>query len=173
MLGIEKYELNYLNSCDDVIKLHKQTFNALIGKSIDSYFVQWEKNENKWNEDGPIIILIDGKQYEFTAYQLEYSLTINKIDLSDPLDWYGSGDEMPLEWKKNTFKSINSILNKPITKIYGLEYGQEPNSHFVGFELEFDGINDCLHISNGLDCNTMKLHRTIADDRNKRIEIKK
>ena len=72
MLGIEKYELNYLNSCDDVIKFHKRTFNELIGKSIDSYFVQWEKDENKWNNDGPIIILIDGKQYEFTAYQLEY-----------------------------------------------------------------------------------------------------
>jgi len=40
MLGIEKYELNYLNNIEEVKKLHKQTFNELIGKSIDSYFVQ-------------------------------------------------------------------------------------------------------------------------------------
>ena len=59
MLGIEKYELNYLNSVDEVKKLHKKAFNELIGKSIDSYFVQWNQNERDWNEDGPIILLID------------------------------------------------------------------------------------------------------------------
>jgi hypothetical protein len=172
MLGIEKYELNYLNSVDEVKKLHKKAFNELIGKSIDSYFVQWNQNEKDWNEDGPIILLIDKKQYEFTAYQLEYSLTIDKIDQTDKLDWYGTGDEMPLEWTKNPFENINSILNKPITKIFGLEYGQESSFHIVGFEFEFEGVSDRLHISNGLDCNTMKLYRTVPDDRNKRIEIK-
>ncbi|GAB1858341.1 hypothetical protein MHTCC0001_31780 [Flavobacteriaceae bacterium MHTCC 0001] len=73
MLGIKKYKLNYLRSCEEVIKFHTSTFEAFIGKSIDAYFIQWEKDENKWNEDGPIIMLIDGKQYEFTAYQLKYN----------------------------------------------------------------------------------------------------
>ena len=118
MLGIENYALNYLHNCEEVLQFHKPIFKALIGKSIDAYFVQWELNRNEWNEDGPIIILIEGKQYEFTAYQLDYSLTRDKIKRTDKLDWYGSGDEMPLKWKKNAFENINSILHKPINKIY-------------------------------------------------------
>jgi len=173
MLGIKKYELNYLNNFEDVIRYHKQTFNDLIEKSINSYYVQWDINENNWNEDGPIVILIDGKQYEFTAFQLDYSLTINKINLSHKLDWYESGDDMSLEWKKEPFKPINSILNRQITKIYALEFGLGENFNIVGFEFEFEGTSDCLHISNRLDCNQIKLHKTLSNKQNKRIEIKK
>ena len=172
MLGIEKYELNYISDFEEIKKLHKKTFTDLIGKSIDSYFVQWNLNEKDWNEDGPIILLIDGNQFEFTAFQLAYSLTINKIDLSKKLDWYGAGNEMPLEWKKNAFENINTILNKPITKIYALEFGEGSSFHLVGFEFEFMEMKEVLHISNGLDCNVMKLHKTQPDDRTKRIEIK-
>ncbi|GAB1858416.1 hypothetical protein MHTCC0001_32530 [Flavobacteriaceae bacterium MHTCC 0001] len=102
-----------------------------------------------------------------------YSFTIDKIDMSMPLDWYGSGDKMPLEWRKNAFEHINSILKKPITKIYGLEFGQGANFEFVGFEFEFDETKHCLHLSNGLDCNIMKFHQTIPDEMFKRIEITK
>ncbi|CAL2083608.1 hypothetical protein T190607A02C_200021 [Tenacibaculum sp. 190524A02b] len=76
-----------------------------------------------------------------------------------------------MKWKKNAFENINSILHKPITKIYGLEYGYKSNFHLVGFEFEFDNSKNCLHISNGLDCNTIKLHKTITDVKNKRIQI--
>ncbi len=171
MLGINKYELNCFSKIVDIEEIYGQIFNALIGQSIHSYFVQWNQNENNWNEDGPIILLINEKQYEFTAYQLEYSLTIDKINLTNKLDWYGGGNEIPLKWTKNVFKNINIILHKPITNIYALEYGQGSSFDLVGFEFEFEGTKDCLHISNGLDCNTMKLYCTIPDDRNKRIEI--
>ncbi|CAL2104885.1 hypothetical protein T190115A13A_110021 [Tenacibaculum sp. 190524A02b] len=148
--------MTYFDTCKDVIRIHNKVFNQLIGKSIDSYFVQWRLDKNEWNEDTPIIALINGKQYEFTAYQLSYSFTIDKFKLTNKLNWYGAGDEMPLKWKKNAFENINSILHKPITKIYGLEYGYKSNFHLVGFEFEFDNSKNCLHISNGLDCNTIK-----------------
>jgi len=172
MLGIEKYDLNYISDFEELNKLYKKQFTDLLGKSIESYFVQWELNENTWNEDGPIILLINGVSFEFTAYQFDYSFTINKIKRTDKLDWYGAGSDMPLEWHENPFERINTILNRPITKIYALEYGHSESFNLVGFEFEFEGTKDCLHISNGLDCNTIKLYRTINNDKNKRIEIK-
>lgn len=171
MLGIEKYELNYLDDIEEVKKQYGQTFNDLIGQPIDEYFVQWNLDEKNWNEDGPIILSIGGNQYEFTAYQLQYSLTINKIRLTDKLDWYGARNEMPLIWKRDIFENINSALHNPITKIYALEYGLGASFHLVGFEFEIEGLKDCLHISNGLDCNNIKLHNTETDVNNKRFQI--
>ncbi|CAL2083602.1 hypothetical protein [Tenacibaculum sp. 190524A02b] len=61
MLGIKKYKSTYFDTCKDVIRIHNKVFNQLIGKSIDSYFVQWRLDKNEWNEDAPIIALINGK----------------------------------------------------------------------------------------------------------------
>lgn len=157
---------------------------------MESYYVQWETNEDAWNKDGPIILQIAQNQYEFTAYQLdEYSLTINTIDRTQKLDWYRSGDEMPLIWKKNPFEEINVVLDRKIEQIYLLEHSltsgivdddeklkffqQITASDFflVGIEFKINGFEKCLHLSNGLDCNEMKLYTTQVDHQNTRVLI--
>lgn len=83
----------------------------------------WDTNRNEWNTDGPIIFRISNKNYEFVSYKLdEFSITINTIDLSIKLDWYGMGDELPLVWKKNALTEINQHLGKRIKEVYILTY---------------------------------------------------
>lgn len=173
MLGISGYKLNYIDKLEDFRNTSEsKSLKEIIGKSIESYFVQWNSLSDKdWNEDGPIILNIANNQIEFTAYQLEYSLTFNTINLNNELNWYGAGDEMPLIWKRDPFDEINSILYRRITKVFILEYALNPNFGIVGFELEFSGIDTCLHLSNGLDCNVIKFHKTQVDERNRRTEL--
>lgn len=190
MLGIKEYKPNFSTTTSQFIDKHKDELQYLIGKQINSYYLQWETNGNAWNTDGPIILNIGTNQYEFTAFKLdEYSLTINEIKLSEKLDWYGAEDEMPLIWKKNPINEINILLNKEIEEIHLLEYSmtsdidknnekkkffkQMTHSDFfiVGIEFKLIGIENCLHLSNGLDCNEMKIHTTKPDVKNRKIKI--
>ena len=190
MLGIKKYQPNFSTTAAQFLDQHKDELKALIGKQIDHYFLQWETNENTWNADGPIILKIGTSQYEFTAFQLdEYSLTINKINLSEKLDWYGAGDEMPLIWNKNPIREINELLNKKIEEIHLLEYSmtsdideneekkdffkQLTHSDFfmVGIEFKLSGVENCLQLSNGLDCNVMKMETTTIDIKNRKVKV--
>lgn len=190
MLGIKGYQPNFSTNVNEFINKHKTDLCHLIRKRINSYYLQWEINENTWNKDGVIILVIDNIQYEFTAHNLdEFSLTINEINLSEKLDWYGAKDEMPLEWRKNPIEEINLCLDKKIEEIYILEHSmisdlkrdhekkkffkQLTNSDFfmVGIEFKLAGIENCLHLSNGLDCNVIKMETTKTDHKNSRLKV--
>lgn len=190
MLGISKYKPIFFRDSILFLNSHKETLMNLIGENISEYYVQWDTSQDEWNEDGPIILIVNDNQYEFTAYQLDmFSLTINKIDLNQKLDWYGSGDEIPLIWKKDAFENLNHILGKEIQSIHLLEYSLTSNIKndpdkkeffnqispldffLVGIEFELNKIQDCLHLSNGLDCNTLKLYTTQVDSKNRKFNI--
>jgi len=190
MLGIKGYKPNFSTNAYEFIDKHRTDLQNLIGRKMNCYYLQWETKENTWNEDGPIILEIDKVQYEFTAFKLdEFSLTINEINLSKRLDWYGAENEMPLIWKKNPFEEINICLDKKIEEIYILEHSmtsgiegdnekkkffkQLTNSEFfiVGIELKLEGIENCLQLSNGLDCNAIRIDTTIVDNKNRRIKF--
>lgn len=105
MLGIKNYTLNPLGEYKELDSQMKSQLIELIGQHINSYYLQWDSVKafkgqvdlpnSAWNEDGPIVLCIGDKQFEFTAYQLDYSLTINQIDLIKPLYWYD--DDSPLQ----------------------------------------------------------------------------
>ena len=192
MLGIKGYKPNFSTNASEFIGKHKTDLRHLIGKQINCYYLQWETNENTWNEDGVIILEIDKVQYEFTAFKLdEFSLTISEINLSEKLDWYGAENEMPLIWKKNPIEEINVCLNKAIEEIYILEHsmtlGTEGDSEkkeffkqltkseffIIGVEFKLEGVENCLQLSNGLDCNVIKIETTKVDNKNRRIKIEK
>lgn len=190
MLGIKNYKPNYFTNAIAFLNAHKNKLLSIKGKRIDAYYLQWDLKEDEWNKDGPIILLIDEQQYEFTAFQLDqYSLTINQIDISNPLDWYGAGTEFPLEWRKNPMEEINKVLGKKIEEIYLLEYSmvaditnnEDKKAFFqeltaadyflVGIEFKLAALKNCLHLSNGLDCNELKIYTTQVDIKNRRVKI--
>ena len=190
MLGLKGYKPDFSGSSTQFLEKHSTELQHLIGKSIESYYLQWDEKEGKWNEDGPIVLIINAKQHEFTTFKMdEYSMTINQIDLSQKLDWYGLDDEMPLVWKSNPLASINTCLNKAIEEIHILEYSLiadlDRNDRkkeelrtltafdffIVGIELKLSGRKDCLQLSNGLDCNALKWETTTEDTKNRRVRV--
>lgn len=190
MLGIKGYKPNFSTTASQFIDKHREELQKLIGERIDSYYLQWETKENEWNKDGPVILKIGLNQYEFTAFKFdEFSLTINEIDLSEKLNWYGADDEMPLIWKKNPINELNTIFNRKIEEIYLLEHSMtadienndekktffkqltESEFFIVGIEFKLSGIKSHLQLSNGLDCNTIKIETSQIDRKNRRTRI--
>ena len=123
MLGISNYKPKFHTTAKSFKTEFNQTLSELFGKKIEKFWIMWNTKENEWLTDGPIVLKIDGKRFEFTAYQMdEFSLTINSFELTDKLDWYGMGTEMPLIWKENGNSDLTKNLNKVITGINILTY---------------------------------------------------
>lgn len=65
MLGTTKYQPNFFDDANLFLKIQKDKFEKLIGKSISRFWVMWDEKENEWYPDGPVILEIDKDNYEF------------------------------------------------------------------------------------------------------------
>ena len=188
MLGISTYKPKFHTTAESVRSEFEQTLSELIGKRIERFWVMWDTKENEWLTDGPIILKIDGKRFEFTAYQLdEFSLTINSFELTDELNWYGMGSEMPLMWKENGNSELIKNLNKVIIGINILTYNflsesvetgekYETGDMLTGIEfiLEKESESDnenFFTIFNNLDQNGIEKTEINHENQIKRIKI--
>lgn len=195
MLGIKDFEPNFFTDPNTLTNVYGTTLLGLIGKEIQDYWVMWDCKENEWYADGPVILKIDNRNFEFCAYQLdEFSLTVDSIDLSKPLDWYGMGDELPLIWKKNPIAEVNRQIGRKIESINILGYnfistvvGDKTNPENVGqihetgymlhgIEFVFEKTGDTdnenyLEIFNALDKNGITTKYLEQDDQVKRLRI--
>ena len=176
MLGISTYKPNFHTSAKKFKNEFDQILFGLIGKKIERFWLMWDVKENEWLADGPVILEIDGKRFEFTVYQIaEFSLTINSFELSDKLDWYGSGNEMPLIWKENGKAELTKSLNKRIVGINILTYTMQTElltgiEFVLEKESEFDKEN-FFSIYNGLDQNELGKIEIQHENQIKRIKI--
>ncbi len=176
MLGISTYKPNFHTSAESFKNEFDKTLSGLIGKRIERLWLMWDVKENEWLADGPVILEINGNRFEFTVYQIaEFSLTINSFELSDALDWYGSGDEMPLTWKENGKDELIKNLNKPIIGINILTYTMESELLYgIEFILETESVSHLENffcIYNGLDQNEIGKSEIQYDDQIGRLEI--
>lgn len=188
MLGIPSYKPKFHTTAESFIDEHKNVLLKLIGKKINRFWVMWETKDDIWMTDAPIVVDIENKRYEFTAYQLdEFSLTINSFELNEGLDWYGMGNEMPLEWRENGKPELIKNLNKPILDIRLLtfnfisEYVESGETHetgnmLTGIEFVFEKDNELdtenyFSIYNALDQNGIEKIEIKQDDQIKRISI--
>jgi hypothetical protein len=184
MPGIQKYKPNFFQEAGAFNKVHGNTLSALIGKSIDDYWLMWKTKEDEWLSDGPVILKINNRQFEFTVYQLsDFSLTIDQIDLDQQPDWYGAGDEIPLTWKSHSSSDIDKILGLPIREINLLTFrlvatGIDGNKHesdfmLTGIQFDFNdrGQKRYLQIFNEVDQNGLSSKPYEEDYQRKKIGV--
>jgi len=84
-------------------------------------------------------------------------------------------------FSKDTFEFIDKHKSDLKNLIVDIEGDSEEKTFFrqltnadffiVGIEFKLDGMENCLHLANGIDCNDIKIKTTKTDNRNKRIKI--
>ena len=176
MLGIPSYEPKFHTTSEGFKKEHGGILSELIGNKIERFWIMWDVNENEWLADGPVILEINGNRFEFTVNQIaEFSLTISSFELSDKLDWYGSGNEMPLIWKENGKPELVQNLNKTIVGINILTYTMTSELLTgIEFVLEKESESDnenFFSIYNGLDENAIEKVEIQHENQIKRTKI--
>ncbi|MDC8003413.1 hypothetical protein POV27_05085 [Aureisphaera galaxeae] len=182
MLGIPSFKPKFHNNAESFKNEFDKTLSELMGKKIEKFWLMWNIKKDEWLADGPVVLEIDEKRFEFTAYQLdEFSMTINSFELSEKLDWYGGGDEIPLAWKENPKAELRNSLNRTIKGINILTYDfYEENNESeyvligVEFVLEKESESDkenFFSIYNGLDQNEINNTELEVKNQIKRMEI--
>lgn len=197
MLGIPNYEPYFYNNTDTFIKVFGDQLLDTIGLTLDDYWLMWQTIENERYNDGPVILKIANRQYEFTAYQLdEFSITVDQIDLNEKLDWYGLGDDLPLTWKNQADVDMNKLIGRKIKDINIITFnfigtivedkinpentGKKSETGFMlhGIEFEFEkngwlDNNNFLQIFNALDSNGLTTKESKYDSQIQKININK
>ena len=197
MLGIPNYEPNFCDNPEIFIKVFGDKLLSTIGLTLDDYWLMWETTDNKWYNDGPVILKIADRQFEFTAYKLDkFSLTIDLIDLNEKLDWYGLGNDLPLIWKNKANSDLDKLVGRKIKDINVVAYnfistivedkvkpentGEITETGFMlhGIEFEFEkkgwlDNNNFLQIFNALDANGVTTEELKKDKQFQKININK
>lgn len=127
----------------------------------------WDREEDEWFDDAPVVICTEQVQLEFCAIKLdEFSFSLDSIDLSVPVYWCCADADpeiQPFYWVQQCNVEFTDLIGKFITGIEVVEYGGiAPDVQvFLGVDaLALTGIvlkfeNAQLEILNGLDCTLL------------------
>lgn len=167
----KNYNPIFYQGSKNFLAVKNNVLKNLINKEIKNYYLLYDIEDNSWWQTQPIILVIDGNQYEFLFDNLsDFSLTINQINTKEKCNWYEQ-DEIDVAWKSNCNQDIDNILNKKIKEINIIEIvlltkavkNQKDklietvdNSYFslAGIELKFEE-NQKLTIYNSLNENSI------------------
>lgn len=179
MLGMDSYNPYFYSVSSDIINELGQELNKLIGKDIIDIWVVYDKKNNEWFKDCPIVLNVEGIKAELCAFKMEeFAITFNTIDMSEKLNWYDI-DNFDLEWRKEPINDLLFVKNKKICNIELIEYNLQteityskdnPNQvgkkhstwilNGIGFELT-DGY---FSVFNGLDVNDISIKPDLSND---------
>jgi hypothetical protein len=160
MFGIPNFTPSFHTDAVSLLSEIREGFSKLAGIEIDEILMVWDRNEDDWFYDCPVILKARGIQFEFLANKLdEFSLTIDRINLNEQLDWYGSSD-LRLEWRKHPL--TDKLGGRKIKEVGIIEYAfttrvvaghnmgsTDTNLLLAGAYIAFESTE--IQIFNGLD----------------------
>ena len=152
--GIDNYQPRWCHTSDELANLLVQT--SLVGVQIRSIWSLWDREEDEWFSDAPVVIDTQAAQLEFCAQKSdEFSYSLDSIDLGVPVYWCcesADTDVHPFYWVQARNIEFNALVGAVITGIEIVEYGST-ESELAGIALKFE--DDRLEILNDLDCNLL------------------
>ena len=196
MLAIPNYEPTFFDKADTFFQVFGDELSKIIGCTLEDYWLMWDKKDDVWFSDGPVILKIANRQFEFTAFDEEFSLTLNEIDLNQDLEWYGTEENNLLVWNSKSNADINNLIGRKITDINIIAYnnisevifdkvnpenvGRIIETGFIlhGIEFEFEKShlfdnNNHLQIFNAINENGIRTTKQEVDKQYQKITILK
>ena len=178
VLGVEGYEPHFFRTAQELINTRGSAIRALYGMKLQGVWLMWDRKDDSWWQDGPVILEFDDLQCELCANKLsEYSVTFDSIDREQSLDWFGI-EEIQLTWKVNPLPEIIPFVGQAVSGIFVTEYYFETtvvaNRNYPERIGQVDAtwllhgilfkLNDqWLHAYNGLDQNSLEYDEPSRD----------
>ncbi len=115
---VPNYEPKMFATRREFLAVYHESLLNLIGQTLDGYLLLYDKRTDEWNKDAPAILLIGGKRYEFTAFEIVYfNMTIDMVDLDVGTDWYDEEEREYFVWEKNHIGWVNKVVGRRILGI--------------------------------------------------------
>jgi hypothetical protein len=148
----------FLSDVESVIAAHGDYLRKLLGTRLTESWIVWDRDEESWFADEPVVLGFEGRNLEIVFWQLdELSLTWNAIDLQQPPNWFGCYDGLNLEWRRNAHPVLGTALGRTVDTISLVEMLNEtgimPGREWLLHALQFHFGNSTMTIYNSLDEN--------------------
>lgn len=145
---------------------HGDDLSALVGQAIGSSWVAWERDEDCWFEDEPVIIQIGGRRLEVVwMYFSAVSITWDTIELDTApafvAEWTGGDDGFRLEWRRDALEPlrrakghiVEAVALAEATFVTHSADGAEDRTEWLLNGIEIRHSGGTLMVFNDLDKN--------------------
>jgi hypothetical protein len=175
--GIKNYQPQWKDSATGLLELIEKA--PLIGYPVEELWSLWDKENDEWFSDAPVIIGIQGRRFEFCATKLNtFSFSVDSIDVRVPVYWcsHEDSDIEPFHWVRRRNPEFADLVGEEISGIEIIESCDLDVSSFMGLEPEMlIGVallfeDKRLEILNGLDCNFLSRSYS-TDERWRYIQV--
>ncbi|MEU6865378.1 hypothetical protein ABZ924_19240 [Streptomyces sp. NPDC046876] len=147
--GIAGYQPLWLNCRTDVVREHAHRLRGLAGRTLTSVWVVWDRQDEEWFGDCPVLFDFEGEQVEINHHKFcDLSLTWNSIDPSDPVQWPG----FDLQWRSDPLPGLQALRGLSLKGVELLEWtGGDPAEGNVDVSFVFETSR--VTVFNALDEN--------------------
>lgn len=149
-MSLTSHPYRYFSSKQSLLHVWKGTFDKLIGDNILSVFGVWNKTDNAWFDDAPMLVLLSsGTLFVNVKNKGDLAIGWNEILLCDKPIWFDKVQDngiQDLQWnEKLEWKKYRGVARAFGAKIdYITPIGEEKALR----GLDFFTINGTLRIEN-------------------------
>ena len=113
-LGIPGYRPQHVESGADLSADERYRLQRLVGRELVASWAAWDLGDDTWFVDAPVVLDF-GDRLEVAAFKTHLCLSWDAIDVSEPLDWYGTPFE--LRWRRDPLPAVNALLDRTVTAV--------------------------------------------------------
>jgi hypothetical protein len=122
VLAIEGYEPQWHHSARALAAVHRGRFARLIGRRLVGAWVMWDVDRHTWHAGGPVILGFGDSNVEITHRKFdECAITWDQVDMSIPLDWYGAGSGLRLDWRAGAHPALEAVTGQRLREVNAIE----------------------------------------------------
>jgi hypothetical protein len=123
--GIQRYQPQWRNSRHAVTQAHGRGLHALIGRRLTRSWLVWNRNDDKWFADCPVLLDFEGEQVEINHQKFDdLSITWNSINPSEPIIWTYDDhtEDFPLRWRDDACPRLAELNGQQLETSEVLEW---------------------------------------------------
>ncbi|WP_433204957.1 hypothetical protein ACQP1G_17065 [Nocardia sp. CA-107356] len=159
---IEGYQPQWLQGRRAITAAHGHRLHALVGRHLDHVWLVWDRDDDEWFADGPVVLDFDGEQVEINHQKFaDLSVTWSTVDPTGQATWSNGDDEDPevhtfhLAWRHDTRAELTALEGKRLQAVELLEWaGRDVAEGMVAVSFVF--AEGRVTISNALDENCLE-----------------
>jgi hypothetical protein len=162
MWGLNNWEPNFVETTEGVLGLCRQIYPDIIGHELECSWVPWLQTDDKWWEGAPVILRINGVNYEICwSKESDCAIARNTINVLEPVRWCDC-DELAFSWKQDALTILQDVVGQKVTMLH-LEEAQVTmgyptgggfyNQYWVPHGINFSFSSAFLSVYNAFDKN--------------------
>ncbi len=148
-LEVQGYEPTWQRGLKAVAATHGERLSALVGRRLANAWLLWDRNEDRWFADAPVLLDFSGEQLEVQHQKFdELSLTWNTTDASKPVAF----PDFDLFWRTDAVPELTRVAGAVVRAVSLLEWqGGDMADGMVAVRLVVEG--EQFTVFNALDEN--------------------